>query len=336
MAKLNADTLDKLSSQTAAAHAKITDVIENAGLKLGAAVGAATAPTVQRFEAVVTGLNEQIGKLRDQGDKRDKRQSEELAQYLATFQQMIQNLAESTTDLKHATPMRELAAQYGAAATATAARAKELPTNHPSQDVQQSAVQTAGIMAMTPGGPRPPPPQQYRGSAPGGRNAGQINSGRYAPRGRVRGPDADGFYNTHVAKHGFDDIDVEGKGILARHGISSEEQFKNEARKRCPVCPDDHPLMPHYLDQCSSMFPFTARCGQVLGAAKAAQLRERALERHAGTIGQLAMHAVACGDEGGAEAIYELMAWCNLGEDEAVDLLFTTPESMSADVAESQ
>ena len=67
--------------------------------------------------------------------------------------------------------------------------------------------------------------------------------------------------------------------------------------------------MPHYEDQCSDMFPFTSWAPQVLGDARAAQMRERAILRHTGSVGQLTVGALLAAAEQRGEYVW-VLAFC--------------------------
>ena len=150
----------------------------------------------------------------------------------------MQNLANQTTDLKHAAPIREIA-------SGAAARARSIETD------EQSALTNA--LAAT-----------------------HIAAAQLSGRQRGREPDADGYKLSHIPTNDFRKFSSQMKAIYkARDGVETAEQFKAIALRACLNCPKDAPNMPHREGVCTIAFGTTEDAKTKLGKVRAARAQQR-------------------------------------------------------------
>ena len=295
---INENNIARLADSAEQVSTRIQAAADQAGSTVQSRLSGSVEPLVKRMETMTQAAMEQVSELRKQSDVRETRMKEEMAQHLATFQRMMKNMADSATNLKHAQALRDHAAEFGEASRAAA----------DGGSAQALAVQRQPVS----------------------RERGGDGSARRSFGRRPSQPDGNGYYNTHVRKHTLSDLDSEGKELYKARGVCTDEQFGAKVAGRvCTWCPPDKPNMPHYEDQCSMMFPFTGWAVEAVGAARAAQMRERAVAKLTGTVSQLVAAAEESGDYAGAEAVSQLACVACLDGDATLDLLFATVEELA-------
>ena len=241
------DTADKLTAASEKSTAQVKQLLEQLQESMSTMVDKKLGAAMTRSEKNEEMLSRRLTALQERISASADRHADEQAQMLRTAQKLLKNIADQTSDLRHAPTVRDGATALGAMADKATTKIATAP-------------QTPTIAAVD----------------AGCRHCGPASI-LAAFQARARKVDANGMKNSHVPPNDFDEYSAEYKQVYAdRDGVRTKREFEEKvAHLVCTNCPPDAPNMPHDHAHCPSSYMTTKAAQNKMGEARVVKARQR-------------------------------------------------------------